>query len=433
MFGKLKIALLSSALLAPVAYAVPVQSWTLDNGAKVMLVQSHQNPIVDIDISFDAGTRRDVPNKIGVANFTAELLNTGSADLNEEAFNQKTAQLAINLGSSSSLESADVQLRSLSKPEVLKPALSLMNLVLTKPRFDPNVLKREQDRSILGLKQSETDPGFLAARAISLLNYENHPYGYSAKQTEQTIRAIKQEDLVQFYQQFYVTTNAVVSIVGDVDKEQANEIAVNLLKGLPKGEAKSVVAAVDVKGGQDKRIAHPASQAHVRLALPVLTRDDPDYYPLLVGNYILGGGGFDSRLMKVLRDQNGLTYGVGSSLAPYKQKGPLTIGFSTKKDQAQLALDLTKKTLAGFIEQGPTDEELKQAKDNIIGGFPLRFDSNLKLLGYLSVMGQYDLPLTFLDDYPAKVEKLTKEDIKKAWQKRIKAEELNVVIVGGSK
>ncbi len=431
MFAKRFFNLLFLFVVIPVCQAVDIQSWQLPSGAKVMFVESHQIPIIDVNISFDAGSRRDQPDKIGVANFSAGLLDSGAGKLNEEAVRNKMAQLAISLGSSSGLESASLSLRSLSKAEVMQPALELANLILTKPTFDEKILKREQARAIQGLKQGETNPGFLANRAITLLDYPDHPYGFSAKTTEQTIRAIKREDLVRFYQKHFVTENAVISIVGDVNRKEAEQIALNLTKGLPQGQKQVPLVAVNVNGGQIKRISHPASQAHVQLALPLFTRDDPDYYALLVGNYVLGSGGFDSRLMKVLRDEQGMVYGVSSYFSPYEQKGEFGISFSTKKNQADQALTLTRETLSQFIQQGPSDKELQQAKDNIIGGFPLRFDSNSKLIAYLDVIGRYNLPLTFLDDYPKKVQALTKEEIRAAWQKRVRPDQLNVVIVGG--
>ena len=431
MFVKRLFNLLFLLILIPVCQAVDIQSWQLPNGAKVLFVESHQIPIIDVNISFDAGSRRDQPNKIGVANYTAGLLDSGAGNLNEEAIRNKMAQLAISLGSSSGLESASLSLRSLSKAEVMQSALDLANLILTKPTFDEKILKREQARAIQGLKQGETNPGFLANRAITQLDYPDHPYGFSARTSEQTIRAIKREDLVRFYQKYFVTENAVISIVGDVNRAQAEQIALNLIKGLPQGQKQTPLVAVNATGGQSKRISHPASQAHVQLALPLFTRDDPDYYALLVGNYVLGSGGFDSRLMKVLRDEQGMVYGVSSYFSPYEQKGEFGISFSTKKNQANQALTLARETLSQFIQQGPSDKELQQAKDNIIGGFPLRFDSNSKLIAYLDVIGRYNLPLTFLDDYPKKVQALTKKEIRAAWQKRIQPEQLNVVIVGG--
>ncbi len=433
--GSLKALWLAACLFVPMmtAHAIDIQSWHMDNGAKVLLVARHENPLVDIDIAFDAGSRRDTPDKIGAAGFAGGLMDAGAGADDEEALRRRIGDLAIDLASYSGLETAGVRLRSLSQADTLAAAVTLANTVLTQPRYDAAVLQREQDRAVLGLKQSETQPGFLANRALTRLNYPDHPYGYAARETEASIRALTRADLLAFHQGHFVANRAVISMVGDLTRAQAEAIARQLLQGLPEHAAPlPPLPAVKVSTGQSTHLPHPASQAHIAIGLPVFTRDDPDYYALLVGNYTLGGGGFDSRLMHTLRDRHGFTYGVGSGLSPLAQKGPFQLGFSTQKARSTEALAATRQVLADFIQQGPSEAELQQAKANIIGGFPLRFDTNQKLLGYLSVMGFYDLPLSFLDDYPAKVAALTPADIRAAWQRRIRAEDLNVVVVGGT-
>lgn len=428
------LGLMALLATAPViAQAVEIQSWQLQNGAKVLFIESHQNPIVDVDVSFNAGGVQDNPAKLGVAGFTGGLMDAGAGDLDEEAFNERTADLAVSISSSAGTERAGIGFRSLSKKDVLNPTVALTNLVLTKPRFDASILKREQDRAVLSLKQGETNPGFLSSRAYTTLNYENHPYGYSAKTTEASIRAISREDLVQFHQAHYAQNNAIISIVGDLNKSQANRLAEQLLQGLPEkaAEQRTLPKVETDKKGQRRDIAHPSSQASIVMGYPVITRDDPDYYAFIVGNYILGGGGFESRLMKELRDNRGLTYGVSSSFSPSSEKGPFSIGLKTKKATAKEALALSQKVLADYIKEGPTAVEVKQAQDNMIGGFPLRIDTNAKLLGYLSLIGQYNLPLTYLDDYPKAIAKVTPEQVKEVWQRRINPAYLNIVVVGG--
>ena len=166
------------------------------------------------------------------------------------------------------------------------------------------------------------------------------------------------------------------------------------------------------------------------MAYPGLRRVDPDYFPLLVGNHILGGGGFISRLMEEVRQKRGLAYSVYSFFSPYKEQGPFQIGLQTKKEQSEEALALTQKVLKDFVASGPTDEELLAAKQNIIGGFPLRIDSNSKILSYLSMIGFYNLPLTYLTDYLVAVEAVTTEQIRQAFQRRIQPDGMVTVVVG---
>lgn len=410
------------------SFAVEIQNWQLDNGAKVLFVERKEVPIVDVVVSFDAGSRRDQESKIGVADFTAELLNTGAGKLDEEAINTQISDLAVSIGTVAGGENAVLSLRSLKQKKTLQPTLSLANLILTQPTFDEKILAREKDRAILGLKQGETQPGFLVGRAFSKLNYPSHPYGYGAKTTVQSISAINRQDLVNFYQQYYRTPYATVSIVGDVSRKEATRIAENLLKGLPtEAAALPALAKIAEKKGQTEVVKHPASQATVVMGYPVVTMDDPDYFALVVGNYILGGGGFDSRLMKTLRDEKGYVYGVSSSFSPMQEKGMFSIGLKTKQASRDQALSAAQALLKDFIAKGPTPEELQQAKDNIVGGFALRIDTNGKVVSQINNIGLYNLPLSYLDDYPKAVEKITVNDIQNAWQRRIKPEDFNIV------
>jgi len=182
--------------------------------------------------------------------------------------------------------------------------------------------------------------------------------------------------------------------------------------------------------GETRKIAHPATQSHILIGQPGITRDDPDYFPLYVGNYILGGGGFASRLIEEVRQKRGLVYSVYSYFLPLQQRGPFQIGLQTKREQADEALAVVRKTLNNFIAKGPTEDELKKAKQNIVGGFPLRLDSNKKILDYLTVIGYYRLPLTYLDDFSGKVERVTVAQIRDAFTRRIQPDNMATVVVG---
>lgn len=424
--------LLFAALLplAAAAESVPIQRWQTADGTRVLLVERHDNPIVDIHIAFDAGSARDRADKIGVAGFTAALMDAGTRRLDEEALHERGSDLAVSLGSYGGTERAGVALRSLSKPEVLAPAVALMRDILVEPRFDPAVLRREQDRAVASLKQNLTRPEYLSQRAAAELNYGAHPYGFAARSSERSIRAVSVADMRTFHRRHFTRRNAVIAMVGDLDRSRAEAIVAQLTRDLPVGTALPAVPAPTERSGGQRHLPHPESQTHIRLTLPLIRHNDPDYYPLLVGNYILGGGGFDSRLMQTLRDRHGYTYGVSSDLAPMRQPGPFSISFATEKANAQAALAATRQVLADFIAQGPTEAELAQAKANLVGSFPLRFDTNAELTGYLIQIGFGNLPDDFLTRYPAAVAAVSTEDIRQAWQRRLQAEKLNTVTVG---
>jgi zinc protease len=216
-----------------------------------------------------------------------------------------------------------------------------------------------------------------------------------------------------------------------VTRAHAEANAKQLTAQLPLSAAPAALPKVAMKiAPSEQRIVHPASQSHILIGAPGMARNDPDYFPLYVGNYTLGGGGFVSRLMNEVREKRGLAYSVYSYFMPLKQPGVFQIGLQTKKEQADQALQLVRDTLAEFIAKGPTEKELLAAKQNIVGGFPLRIDSNRKILDYLSIIAFYDLPLTYLDDFTGKVEQVTVAQIRDAFARHIDPKAMATVIVG---
>nr|WP_294868051.1 pitrilysin family protein [uncultured Pseudogulbenkiania sp.] len=424
--------LAASMLLSGMAQAVTIQHWNSAQGARVYFVEAHANPIVDLRVEFDAGNRREDPAKPGVSDMTASLLDAGTAKRSEEQLREALADTASSLSAFAELEGAGITLRTLARPAVREQAVALAADVLARPVFPAAILEREKARTIENLRQEENDAGFLAQRELTRLMYPQHPYGINARVSAASLKSITRADLMAFWRSHYQPRYAVVSIVGDLSRAEAERLAEELLAGLANrpGSLPAMPQVALPPDGKTVKLTHPGTQTHMALGMPVITRDDPDYFPLLVGNYVLGGGGFDARLMKEVRDKRGLTYGVSSNFSPYQRAGEFAIGLSTRNDQAATALKVTRDTLQQFIEEGPSAAELEQAKANIIGGFPLRFDSNGKLLGYLGVIGLYQLPLTFLDDYVKHVAAVTPEQVRDAWRRRIHPEQMATVIVG---
>ena len=424
--------ILALALSTTAQAGVDIQRWTTGNGTEVLLVEQHDNPIVDMQVNFKgAGSVFNPEGKSEVAEFTAALLTDGTEKLDEEAFNAAADDIAAQIGSSSGQESSAAVLRSLSRPETLKQAAGLLNQSLTRPRFDPAVFDRRQKEAVTALQQQETTPDYNAGRALTKLAYPDHPYGSGANITTESIRKVNLDDIRAFHRSHYGKDNAIVAIVGNINRKQADRLVKNVLNGLPeRSSAAKNVPPVQQQPAQRRDIPFAGEQAQVLLGMPLIKRHDPDYYALVAGNYILGGGGFDSRLMKVLRDRHGYTYGVHSTLEPATEAGMFTIGYSTQKKNTKDSLVQAQAVIKQFIEEGPTEEELAQAKANIIGSFPLRFDSNAKLVEYLSIIGYHNLPNDYLEAYPKAIGKLTVEQVKDAWQRRVKPEDLHIVVVG---
>ena len=341
----------------------------------------------------------------------------------------RLADIGARLGGGVDLDRAGISLRSLSSKRELEAGLDLLRLVLQRPTFPAAALEREKTRGIAGIKESDTRPASIAAKRFSAELYPGHPYGRRA--TVDSMENITREDLLKFFRAHYGARRAVVSIIGDLSRAEAESIAQRLTEGLPDAPAEVSLPDTAMPVRSTVRIDHPASQAHIHIGVPAVRRGDPDYIPLLVGNYILGGGGFVSRLMKEVREKRGYAYSVYSYFQPLKQPGPFQIGLQTKREQAGEALKVVEEVLAEFLARGPTEVELKAARRNLADGFPLRIDSNRKLLEYLSVIGFYGLPLSYLDDFPRKVEAVTVADIRAAFARHVKPEHFVTVIVAG--
>jgi zinc protease len=421
------IALLA-ALFSGFVFAGPqIQHWVAPTGAKVYFVASRDLPILDVQIDFVAGGARSPPEKSGVASLTASLLEAGAGSLDEEQISARLVDLGAKLSSSSDHDRASVNLRTLSSAEEKTGALALMRAVLSAPTFPEPVLAREKTRTIESLKEADTRPDAIAGKRFAQALYPNHPYGIVA--TQDSVARITRDDLVAFHKAHYVARGAVVSIIGDVSRGEAEAIAVQLTEALPAGDAASPLPVVTLPQRETIKVAHPAAQSHIHVGLPAMARTDPDYFALLVGNYTLGGGGFVSRLMKEVREKRGYAYSVYSYFAPRVLAGPFQIGLQTKREQAQDALKVVDEVLTKFLAEGPTVQELAAAKKNLIDGQALRIDSNAKLLGYLSLIGFYGLPLDYLDQFPRKVAAVTRDDVKAAFRRHVKPENLVTVIV----
>jgi len=423
------------ALLPMPALAVPsIQHWETASGARVYFVESRDLPMLDVSVEFPAGSSRDTRATSGLAGLTLRMLRVGAQGLSEDEISRRLADVGAQLSPSFDFDRAGYAVRTLSGEAQREPALSALAAILQRPTFPAPALEREKARVIAGLREAELKPEVIGAREFARLVYREHPYSLRLAGETQTVAGLAREDLARFHARFYAASRAVVAIIGDVDRAQAEAIAEQLTAGLPadEGPLPPLPAVAPLPAPVERDIAHPAAQAHLTLGGPGVRRTDPDYFPLFVGNYILGGGGFNSRLTEQVREKRGLSYSVYSQLAPYEQYGVFSIGLQTRKDQAGEALRVVRETLAEFVAAGPTPSELEGAKQHIIGGFALRLDSNRKILDYLAVLGFYRLPLDWLERFPERVAAVTAEQIREAFQRRIVPERLALVVVGAA-
>ena len=434
------LSLCSFLLVAGSVHAgLNIQHWTLENGARVYFVESHAIPVFDVSVDFDAGARRDPMGKSGIAALTNGMLARGiraatlsdgtlESGMTESEISDALADVAAQRGGGPGTDRSGMSIRTLSSSSERDQSIRVLARLLAHPSIPDDFFGRDKARTISSLKEALTKPGSIADKAFWRLAYNGHPYGNET--TVESVEAITRDDLLQFHQTHYVANHAVIAMIGDVTREQANAIAIELTRRLPQGGTLAELPAVPASTGIEQRFPHPASQSHLLLGMPALARGDKDFFALTVGNYILGGGGFVSRIYRQVREQRGLAYSTYSYFNPMTQNGPYIAGLQTRKDQTDEALKVIRETIATFLRDGPTEAELNAAKENLIGGFALRIDNNRKILDNLSMIAYHQLPLDYLDTWTAQVSRVTVADIRSAFARKLSLDRMVTVVVG---
>jgi zinc protease len=435
------IAAVALAVVASIAQAgIPIQQWTQPSGAQVWLVESQNAPMLDVRIDFDAGSRRDPQAQVGLAGVSAGMMSKGvkasdaGSSLDENALGEAWADLGASFGGGDAGDRVSFSLRTLTYPDLLAKAVALAARQLGEPAWPEAVWVRERERFVAGLREANTKPGTLAARAYNRAVFGSHPYGRET--TEESLARIGVADMQAWHARYLQACRAKVSLVGAVNRAQADALVAQLLARLPantNGQCAALPAVPEVQplaAASEEKIEFDSAQAHVLIGQPGYKRDDPDFFALTVGNYILGGGGFVSRLTDEVREKRGLSYSVYSYFSPGLHAGAFTIGLQTRPDQATQAVQVARETLRRFVAEGPTEAELKAAKDNLIGGFALRIDNNRKLLDNVANIAGNNLPLNYLDTWTQEVAKVTVADIKAAFARKLQPERMVTVVLG---
>ena len=407
-----------------------IETWQTRNGTKVFYVPAPELPMVDIRVVFNAGSARD-GDKPGLASMTNTLLDHGAGDWDTNQIVDRFDSVGADFSTGSMRDMAVVSLRTLTEKKWFHTALDTMAAILQKPKFVASELERERQRALVALRNQQESPSDLAQLAFYKALYGNQPYATPPLGTKDSVSGLTRDDVVNFYKKYYVASNAIMVIVGAVDKATAKKIARQLMDPLAKGEpAPALPKVLPVTEAKTIKQEHPSTQTTIWVGQEGDSRKDPDYFPLYVGNHILGGSGFGSRIVDEIREKRGLAYSSYSYFFPMERKGPFVMGLQTKNDQAKEALALLMKTVNNFIANGPTQKELDDAKKNITGGFPLRLDSNKDITEYVAMIGFYDLPLDYLKTFNDKVEAVTREQIMDAFKRRVHPDKMITVMVG---
>jgi zinc protease len=426
--------------------AIPIQHWTQPSGAKVYLVESPSIPMVDFQIDFDTGSRRDPADKAGLARVTAGMASKGitaartpgagpyDAALDENQLSEAWADLGAGFGANAGSDRMSFSLRSLNYLDLLGKAVQLASRQLADPSFPDAIWQRERQRMSASIREANTKPATIVGHAFAAAVYGTHPYGYEV--TEASLAKISVEDMRQAYRRGIEPCRAKISIVGAVTRAQADALVTQLLSRLPdaaSGRCEPLAPVAEVAAlaaPVERAIPFASAQAHVLIGQPGYKRSDPDHFALVIGNYTLGGGGFVSRLTQEVREKRGLSYSVYSYFSPGLHAGAFTVGLQTRPDQTAQAVQVSRDVLARFVAEGPTPAELKAAKDNLIGGFPLLIDSNRKLLDNVANIAWNNLPLDYLDTWTRQIERVTAADIKAAFARKLQPQRMVTVTVG---
>jgi zinc protease len=415
-------------------YRVPIETWTLENGARVLYVHRPELPMMSLKVAFDAGSARDPAGKAGLSALTARLLDQGAGELSADAFARRVDALGLKFGAGNGRDQLSVQVTSLTQGDTTARAWELLTTALTEPAFARRALARERNRLLTAIRRDKENPQSVAVKAFYREVYGDHPYAHPSEGTPAGVKAVERADIRAFARDHFVGRNATVAVVGAMPREAVAALLSDTVGRLPAGEAPAALPPVpELAQAEEVFIRKDVSQAHVLMGQPGTTRDAADYYPLLVGNYSLGGGGFASRLMSVVREEHGLSYSVFSTFAPLQRRGPFVAGLQTANANVPKALSLLAQEVDRFVAEGPSDDEVDAAQRYLTGSFPLKLESNQDLKGQLATMGFYRLGTDYLDRYLARIRAVDAGAITRAMQDRLDPERMVTVIVGAER
>ena len=411
------------------AQAVEVQRVISPGGIEAWLVEDHSNPIISLSLAFRGGAALDPVGKEGQASMVAGLIDEGAGDLDSQAFQGRLEDLSISLHFSAGMDSFSGELQSLT--ENRDTAFDMLRLALTQPRFDAEPVERIRSQILAGLARSAEDPDTIAGRVLNKLLYPQHPYGRPSGGTLESIAAMQVDDLRRFTAERFGRDALVVGVVGDISPAELGSLLDTTFGALPATAGSFEVAKVEPNASGDLVVIEKdVPQSVVLFGQNGIARDDPDYYVAYTVNYILGGGGFASRLYEEVREKRGLAYSVYSYLYPLDHSALVLGGVATQNSRVAESLDLIRQEWKRMAESGPTADELRDAKTYLTGSFPLRFSSSNRIAGMLVGMQTENLGIDYLDRRNSFIEAITAEDARRVARRLYNESALTVVVVG---
>jgi zinc protease len=405
----------------------------LDSGLTLLLVERHNLPVVIVSIGFTAGSLREPADKAGLASLTAGLLTSGTKTRKAAQINEEIEFVGAALHGSGGDDYITVSLSVLKKDVHL--GFDLLSDIIINPVFPGDELIKKVERVKGSLKSREEDPGFLASREFRKAVFGSHPYGRLISGNAETLDSITRKDVMDFHAAYYVPNNAIMSVVGDVTPEEVHELLKKYFSKWHSREVKAVNLPVSKKerDQQTIEIDRNLTQANIILGHSGVSRDNPDYYALSLMNYILGGGGFASRLMQNIRVEKGLVYDIRSSFSPDKYGGSFSVVLQTKNESANTAITEIIKEINKISTLHVSDAELSDAKAFLVGSFPMRIETSRRIAGFLVAVEYYGLGVGYIDDYPRYINSVTKDEILRVARKYLDSRNFHLVVVADKK
>ena len=420
------------ATLSTSAHAMKIQSVKSPGGIEAWLVQENSVPLMAMRFAFEGGNSQDPNGSEGVANFLTAMMDEGAGDLNARQFQERTEEIAMRMSFDDSRDAFYGSFETLTANR--DEAVELLKLAINKPRFDDDAVERIRGQLLASLVFAAKDPDRVASRDWFAAAFPNHPYGRPTNGTEQSISKITREDLEKYRKRIFAKDTLKVVAVGDIDPETFGKLLDQVFGDLPEKADLTPVPTVSPKtGGILDVIEMPVPQSVAVFGLGGVARKDPDFIPAFVMNHILGGGGFSSRLMEEVREKRGLAYSVYSYLQPYQHASIFAGGVATKNEEIGQSLDVIKAELQRMAKDGPTPEELQNAKDYLTGSYALRFDTNAKIANQLLGIIQDDLGIDYVDERNKLIEAVTLDDVKRAAARILQTDNLITTVVGQPK
>jgi zinc protease len=410
----------------------PVQRTALPNQLTLLVSEEHSLPFVTFQLLIGSGSWRDPSGEEGLSYLTARGLLLGTLKRPVNTINEELDFIGASLSSSSGRDYATLSLKVLKKD--LDKGLDLFIDVLTQPSFPKEEIKREVEKTLAAIQSAEDQPNEVAEKQFQKILFVNSPYGHPVEGTKESVPKLTREAIIRFYRSYYRPNNAILTVVGDMTADEVKAKILPLLEKWPTGEIPKLPFVTKFEKEQKTvKINRPITQANIILGHAGVSRNNPDYYALTIMNYILGGGGFASRLMEEIRNKRGLAYYVGSYFDPGKYPGSFQIVLQTKNSSAREAITLSLRQMEGIRKEMVSEKELEGAKKYLIGSFPMRLDTQGKLANFLTQVEYYGLGLDYPEKYPSLIRSVTREDVLRVARKYLHPEKYVLVIVANLK